>query len=737
MKKIIAVIITLSLTFISFAACNTEETEHLQKAGNDIMSVAKSFERIEESEYIQCGQSGGLTLSFQPNTTQFKVVNSDDGSVWNSNPQNPSEDINASNLDRLRMMSLLELEYTNTDTKKRTSLNIYTSNVRSEKYEIFTIKNGVVFKYNVTEVGKYIFLAVYLENNNLISEFWYEDSENKSENVKISSVSILPYFVRGSMYDKGYLFLPDGSGALVDFSDTIKTESLYSRPFYGYEPTLLTSDYYLDVNQYSVYIPVYGARVNDSAIMAICEDGVELGVLSAEACGQTSSYARAYTNYTLLNSVEYSVGNYDTELFDNAELSLNNLKTRYVFLSGKDADYSGMARTYRNYLVKKNGLTLHDTSPETLYADVYAAVIKKVSTFGIPYDKTILLTNNEQLESMVENLNKAGVEDIVVRYRMWNDDEIKGNKVNASAGAKGISIEKINDISGADIYPAILNIQTYSKGNYLDHLINASKSITQLPFSWESYSLSNLNENGDTEYRVSVEWFKKNNMKLISKLKKKEINNIALGDVANSLYCDYKGKGYKRDKTLSVMLDFIKHINENFDLVMLDSPNAYAAVYADVIYNTPIDHSNQDILSKNVPFYSMVMSGIADCTAPVCKNKSDDNELLNAVAAGVGVCADWISVESSELVGTELSGLSNINFASTVDDILSLYFEISKIYSKVNGSRIYSHNYINDNVSVTEYENGLRIYVNFGDTPFVFEDGIEISPKDFFARESE
>lgn len=733
MKRIFALILSICIVLTLFTACSSNENnkgDNTDKKEN--MPVTGIYTDIKNSDYVLCGESGDLRLSFQPSTTQIKVENLKDGSLWYSNPQNPQDDINASQLIKMRMMSVLDIEYVNTTTKKRTLINTYTSNVKSGKYEISTVENGVMFKYDVAEVGKTVFLVVCLEKDNLVTRFWYEDSKEKKEDVEIIHIAPFPYFVRGSMEDNGYLFLPDGSGATVDFSNVVYSGNPYSRNIYGYEPTLITSDYYLDVAKNSVYLPVFGAKVNESAVMAICENGAEYGVLTAEACGQSSSYARAYVNYKLLNSVEYKVGNYSTELFDTVGSSLQNISIRYVFLSGEDASYSGMARKYRDYL--SDGVKLKDTSTG-FYTDIYASVIKKTSTLGIPHNKTVLLTDEKELEKIVEKLHSEGIKDITVRYRDWNTDEIKGNKVNGAASSHGISLKKINSIKNARIYPAILDLHTYSNGGYLDRLFNASKSITQLPFSWKEYNLSNLNETKEAEYRVSVEWFEKNSKELIDKLKAKNIGNIAFGDVSNNLYCDFKDEGFKRDKTMLVMQKFIKQSKESFNSLMLDSANAYAAIFADVIYNTPIDHSNHDILSNSVPFYTIALSGIVDCVAPAYNNGDNDKNVLYTVASGASLCVGWMWEDVTKLSGTGLAGLSNVNFGETVNECLTLYKKINGVYSGINGSRIYSHKYINEEVSVTEYENGLEIYVNFGKEPFILDDGTQIPAEDFVAKE--
>ena len=170
---------------------------------------------------------------------------------------------------------------------------------------------------------------------------------------------------------------------------------------------------------------------------------------------------------------------------------------------------------------------------------------------------------------------------------------------------------------------------------------------------------------------------------------------------------------------------------------MLDKPNAYAAVYADIIYNAPVTDSGQDILSRSVPFYTMALSGISELAAGAYNGENGDNSLLYTVAAGAGFSAEWMAVGREKLAATPLSSLSNVNFEETYKDALTLYKRVAKVYSGINGSRIYSHNYIAENVSVTEYENGLKIYVNFGKEPYTLQDGTEIPAEDFMAKAGE
>lgn len=85
-----------------------------------------------------------------------------------------------------------------------------------------------------------------------------------------------------------------------------------------------------------------GATVNQSAVMAVGEEGVECGILKAAANGQLSTLANAYVSYSLLNSVIHYVGSEEAQIYDDPQNTLGRITTRYFFLAGEEANYSGM-----------------------------------------------------------------------------------------------------------------------------------------------------------------------------------------------------------------------------------------------------------------------------------------------------------------------------------------------------------------------------------------------------------
>ncbi|MBO7218070.1 MAG: hypothetical protein J6V50_05160 [Clostridia bacterium] len=721
MKRIIAFILTVVLVAGLFAGCGSNSSELLNvPIARPEFAKTTPYTDINNEEFVLAAEKGGLKLYFQPLTTHFMVENKADGSVWYSNPQNANDDEYASRLIQMQMNSTLLIEYLNVDNQKIETLNLYTV-VRSKKYNIKLVEDGVLFDYDVSEVGKKFYFAVRLSDNHVYTDIWYENLEETKPNIFINSLSVAPYFLSGRLGDEGYLFLPDGSGALVNFDKNNITADSYSRPIYGEEPTSVTRDWYLQAAEATIKLPVIGVRKNGSALFAIAENCAEIGTVNANACGQKTSYANVYISYSALNFVEYKLGTHSSKIFNKKIKDIETITTRYYFLTGDDADYSGMARTYRDYLAQKYSLN-KATVNDTFYTDVYAGAFKKVSTLGVPHDKFVPLTTTEQLASMCEQIGKIGAENIVVRYKNWNTDELKGKRVDSAKAHAALSYNELSNFSKAEVYPSVSTHQSYTSGGYIDALASAGFSTVGVPFSMDGFNKSNLQSNGTITRWIAFDKIAPMVQTYMGEMSDKGFKNIAFVDVSNRLYSDFRGETYLRNSTKKLMENLMEEADGKFDKVMLDGANDYALRFGKVIFNTPVSHSMHDILAGSVPFYSIAVGGLIDCVAPSFNGEFANDDLwLLAAASGTYFCYSFMNAASTEILSTSLKSHANMNFDSNFGEATKAYNEMKKITEAASGSRIYSHSYITETLTVTEYENGTKVYVNFADNETVFD----------------
>ena len=86
-----------------------------------------------------------------------------------------------------------------------------------------------------------------------------EIEENKDS--IISNISILPFFFTGKKGEDGYLFVPDGCGMLVRFTDNFSLYRNVTKPVYGRDyATNIPSSQLIEENY---LLPVYGVKNED------------------------------------------------------------------------------------------------------------------------------------------------------------------------------------------------------------------------------------------------------------------------------------------------------------------------------------------------------------------------------------------------------------------------------------------------------------------------------------------
>ena len=106
-----------------------------------------------------------------------------------------------------------------------------------------------------------------------------------------------------------------------------------------------------------------------------------------------------------------------------------DFKVDYYVLNGKDADYVGMANTYRDYLLEKELLVKNELSAPVLNVDVYGAIDVKANLLGFTYRKLQSLTTYDQAIEMADSLKKEGINNIGIRYKGWANNGITNKEI--------------------------------------------------------------------------------------------------------------------------------------------------------------------------------------------------------------------------------------------------------------------------------------------------------------------
>ena len=205
-------------------------------------------------ERPQTSGSASYTLSVDPETCCVSVLDKVGNTVLSTNPDDPQEDefTPAASLNNLR--SQLIVSYYS-ELNVDSTIGSYLSSVKKKTFTVTWLDDARVrIDYDFSRKDEQFIIPVeYRLEDDCFQVRVLTDEIQEYGAKRISRISVTPYLLRGSVQDSGYLLLPDGSGALIENSDTAYT---LSGKMYGidYAYHQITGQ-----NQEVMRLPVFGA----------------------------------------------------------------------------------------------------------------------------------------------------------------------------------------------------------------------------------------------------------------------------------------------------------------------------------------------------------------------------------------------------------------------------------------------------------------------------------------------
>ncbi len=675
------------------------------------------------------GESDNLALLLNPLTVEFIVKNKSTGYIWYSNPKNREEDKIAAPIYKIEMGATLIVNYSDTKKGETGKFNTLIECVNENTVNIVDIKNGFRINFYSNYYKLLIPFQVYLENDYLKAEILTKEIKIEDEAIKITSIQMLPYFGAAFEDQTGYMFIPDGSGAIINFNNGKKDVGLYSRPIYGKD--IVDSPLSNDLTVENIKMPVFGLTNGDNSLFAIVTDDDEEANINAMVNGNKTSYSNIYASFNTLAKIDYElVRNYAITVFEKGGIKSQKLGIKYFFLSGENSNYSGMARKYNDYLINTEGFKVKPKKDNALFIDLYAGVMKTKSILGFKVNTIQKFTTPNEAKIIADELKKSGVNNIVIRYNNWNDDELYEMLPTKAVFSNGfnIKIKKfINDFSSenVDFYPAVNRFLTFRKPqNIFSTSFDIVTDLVGISVRRYDYDLGLGKRLGAPFYISKINVFENNMGKFINSVNKEGFSKLAVSDIGNTLFSDIGSSVYKKNDIKKVMVKFLEAFHKNLDKMLLENPNIYAAKFADDIIYMPISSSGQDLIDEDVPFIQIALSNIVRYSAkPINQSSDPDKMFLKTIETGSMASFAWIYKDAVLLKNTSLDYLYSANYKTWIETASASYKELDSIYKATQNSKIYSHTKLENGIYITKYENGLEVYVNYSDIDFQLKNG--------------
>ncbi|MDF2698485.1 MAG: hypothetical protein K0Q49_41 [Haloplasmataceae bacterium] len=568
----------------------------------------------------------------------------------------------------------------------------------------------VAVRYTLTDKG---FKAT------IINESLYE-----KKNYLISHIDFLPYFGAGSVNDNGYIVVPDGSGAIMNFNNGKTYAPQYEKALYGKDYGKAV--YFAPEETHNALMPIYGMKKNDDAYLAIITEGDAMTSIVADISEKYDSYNKVYPRFYFREKDKLPLLGIGERInMWSIDLTTNDYSIEYQFPIQKD--YVGMANLYQEYLVEK-GMNDIDNTGLRMNLTFLGGYSDTEHFLGVPYTNVKSLTTTSQVKQILEQLLSDGITNIDVSYRGWMNGGLEPDFPNSVyieksiGGKKGIQeLTKYTEDNDINLFFETDFLQVYGLKNFnqsnLATRLMSGEVATHYPFNPSTL----LPDTTRSPYWVVNPLSIEKNIKSMSKdLNKYGVKNISLSDFGSILSGHYDENAfYYKSQTKDIILDNFQYLSDNFNLMALN-PNIYSTLFVETIMDLPLESSLYGILDGDVPFYQLAITGSINYSGGAI-NLDDKHDLnwykLKAIETAANLNFTWSYNDTYNLMTTEHNQYYSTKYTNWYDDAVSLYQELENL--EIFEATLIEHELISRAVRRVKYNNGTEIYINYGNTDFV------------------
>jgi len=733
MRRLILTVISTVCIVLLLSSCSNSFSP--KAVYSEIPEMAEGT-ALSGKETVVVAENNNLTLSVEPSTGAFSLTVKKNNYTWNSVPQGLDKDSLAKPAVKNLMRGQLSIECGDMKNHIVSTYNSYVDSVEQGGLQLYHHDNqGFTAVYNfpavmITIPVRYILKEDYLEAEIVVEEI-REDGD-----FKVLSADFLSAFGAGSSEENGYMVVPDGSGAVIEFNNKKITYNNFSIPIYGTDLSLVDKT----VSGYSkAYMPVFGINKGENGLLAVISRGEAHATVNASISGKTSSYNTVYPDFSLRDYKTVSIdrhsgvvenGGNSFIMFDTKPQVLNSVAVQYYPLTGEDADYSGMARRYGKYLTEEMGAEKSEINNPPLFLDIYGSINAEQRQLFTTVLKPVSLTTFEEAGEIVENLSDGGVEQFSIQYKNWNSSGVndkytkKFDPLKSLGGKKELeNLSLLLEENNAQLYLSS-DIQQFKSSNNLFGLRSTVRQIDNAQLQISRVRRDNYSQDDESrKYSfVSAHMLPQQMEKFISSFPK----SYGISLIGTEVYTDF-GRNYsKRQQTVNYLKQAADKINTK---AAAQLPYAFSVSSVDTAFGLGGQYGRYDIEDYGIPFYQIATQGILSYSLESINLAADKQEsFLRAIEYGCGLMYTITARDSRIAADTQENALYNCDADTWESEILEKYSVANSVYEEI-GSCLYNHERLSEGVFKSDFDKGSLI-VNYTEQPFSYN-GITIEAKDY------
>ncbi len=580
-----------------------------------------------------------------------------------------------------------------------------------------------------------------LDGNDLKVEIPMGEIEYKNS-YPLVSIQVLPYFGAGSWEEEGSMLIPEGGGSLINFNNGKVNQSAYYANVYGWDFASRRNSL---VHETRVSYGTFGIRKNNDSFLCILGNGAAYASIRADIAGKTSGFNNVFADYTILHREEVDVAarmNGKMFLYEQ-QIPDETLELTYRFV-GSDS-ITDMANAYHDHLKEKLGDSFvknNDTSVPVA-VEVLCAVDKIEQVLGVPVSRPLALTTYSEAERMIEDIKNTGVSNLSVKLSGWMNGGIyqkmltRVKLINRLGGKKDFnSLINYTNTAGIPLYLDAVTEYEFDTNIfegffvYTDAACYANKKRAQLTdFSTIYFGP----EDGDDYFLLKPSIIVEMMDNIKNYALKKGAYGVSFRDIGYQTSSDFKKKSLTtRQQGIDLQMKELADYTDKGLGIMTNVGNDYVFGVSDYITNMDLNGYDYTIIDEEVPFLFIALHGYANYSGEALNITSDlTEEVLKSVECGAGLYFTFMDEDAQSLQDTLYSQYFGASYESWKSKFTEIFSRYSADLGHTFDQRISDWERLSRFVTVTEYEDGTKAYVNFGYSDFTTSEGIMIPARDY------
>lgn len=673
-----------------------------------------------EGTAVAAAQSGEWALVVDTQTGFFEVQKA--GSpVLLSNAY--SEEENASTLAVWKNYerSQLIVYYSTQNGKTQDNVNSYTYAVRKGGLAVYQLRDGFAASYRLATLEATVWLYVRLRDGYLDITVPCDRIEMDAQGMVITAIDVLPFLGAQKAQKDGFMLVPDGSGGLIELDHPAET-ALYAIPVYG-EDDALKSKRITGVSSQAI-MPVYGMSAEKTSFFTVITDGEAAAEIQAYTAGSKTPYNHIYAKFRLratdkFSTLDWSGKSRETPLLEKGALTCRALSQRVYMMDG-GTGYGEMAALYRNHLIQAGVLAAKRTEASPAAAlELYGAVMKKEPVLGIPINRQKVLTDYQQAAEMTAYFQENGAQKLLLVYRGATAAAVKagglsGDETYGKLGSRA-ELSALKELVGRQNLFIACEPFAVKKSNFAFWSMgDIAHDLKGGPVYRYRYDLaSGVALESSRRMLQKPQTAARQVEKHAARLQKSGAATIFLDSVGHGVYADYDKTKTGREEAVRIYESMLSGLNDLS--LMVDTGNAYTWKQAQWIAGLPLRAGGNRLLDRSVPFAQMVLCGYRAYTSEAINDTSNvKSAFLKAIETHSTLSFTFVYHPVEELDNTELKDHYAMTYALWKEEAAAMMKRQAALFDATGTAGIRAHTWVSGDMARVEYDNGVRVYVNYG-----------------------